>query len=69
MMPQAGQQKRQPELPFVIGQAELPFVIGQPELPSHGQDAVYFFAPRCANLLRNFSTRPPSESMLFCVPV
>ncbi len=31
----------------------------------------YFFAapPRWANLLRNFSTRPPSESTLFCVPV
>ena len=29
----------------------------------------YFFAVRWANLLRNFSTRPPSESTLFCVPV
>ena len=29
----------------------------------------YFFMPTWANLLRNFSTRPPRLSMLFCVPV
>ena len=28
-----------------------------------------FFMPTRANLLRNFSTRPPRLSMLFCVPV
>ena len=32
------------------------------------RNALYFL-PRCANLLRNFSTRPPNESTLFCVPV
>ena len=29
----------------------------------------YFFRPTRANLLRNFSTRPPRLSTLFCVPV
>jgi hypothetical protein len=29
----------------------------------------HFFMPTRANLLRNFSTRPPRLSMLFCVPV
>lgn len=51
----AGQQKRQPELPF-------PFCRKLHRSPKN-----HFF--RWANLLRNFSTRPPSESTLFCVPV
>jgi len=33
----------------------------------HRSPKNHFF--RWANLLRNFSTRPPSESTLFCVPV
>ena len=42
----------------------------QPKLPFVGvASRAYFFAPRWANLLRNFSTRPPSESTLFWVPV
>ena len=42
----------------------------QPKLPfSSRWILAYFFGVRCANLLRNFSTRPPSESTLFCVPV
>ena len=42
----------------------------QPQLPSSGWAVpAYFLRPTRANLLRNFSTRPPSESMLFCVPV
>ena len=43
------QRKRQPKLPFLRGET----------CPA------YFFALRWANLLRNFSTRPPSESTLF----
>ncbi len=42
------------------GSRGCPFFVAKPP---------YFFAVRCANLLRNFSTRPPSESTLFCVPV
>lgn len=48
--------KRQPRLPFVNGR---------------NSRCVFdhFFVLRCANLLRNFSTRPPRESTLFWVPV
>ena len=33
------------------------------------QAADFLLMPRLANLLRNFSTRPPRLSTLFCVPV
>ena len=39
---------------------------------AHREAAVqadFLLMPRFANLLRNFSTRPPRLSMLFCVPV
>ena len=44
----------------------------QPKLPllNDGRwGADYFLMPTRANLLRNFSTRPPRASTLFCVPV
>ena len=42
---------------------------GSLRLPSCGAPGPYFLPLRWANLLRNFSTRPPSESTLFWVPV
>ena len=51
--------------PMKKGSTGLPPFSNEPRgaRPSH------FLPPRCANLLRNFSTRPPSASTLFCVPV
>ncbi len=50
---------------------------GQPGLPlcvpTTGETAAFplsgYYLRNCANLLRNFSTRPPSESTDFWVPV
>jgi len=47
-----------------VGNGRAPKQTRQPKLPRlSAQPSNHFF--RCANLLRNFSTRPPSESTLF----
>jgi hypothetical protein len=60
-------QKRQPKLPFYKDAGNRPAPYSAAAASPVAVDD--FLRPTRANLLRNFSTRPPRLSMLFCVPV